>query len=234
MQAPWPSHPMTFTKPPRRPRNTNRCPPSGSCCSTASACAASVVNPLRMSATPAASQPRVSAGTGIKPSAPGSAAPAPRDHARCIIPAAHAHQMPAHKLDLDVFLGDRSCHWCLFLRDDLHRQKARPLRQTGRCRRVRPIPRIAPLFEDQVGIHGVEQRHLINRQTRCRRREADPPLLLIHPKPLRPTRHAITIVSIVDGGHYPELSAGGSAVSARLLLNHAPRRFHAVGCGFGH
>jgi len=48
----------------------------------------------------------------------------------------------------------------------------------------------------------------------CRRRrlEADRPLLLIRPKPLRPTRHAITMVSTIDGGHYPALSARGRAV----------------------
>ena len=44
------------------------------------ACAASAVNPLRMSVAPAASQTRVFAGTGITPSRPASAAPEPRDH----------------------------------------------------------------------------------------------------------------------------------------------------------
>jgi hypothetical protein len=38
------------------------------------------VNPLRMSVTPAASQTRVLAGTGIKPTALGSAAPRLQDH----------------------------------------------------------------------------------------------------------------------------------------------------------
>ena len=80
MHAPWPSHQITFTRSPRRPRKTNRCPANGSCFSTASACAASAVNPLRMSVAPAASQTRVFAGTGITPSRPGSAAPEPRDH----------------------------------------------------------------------------------------------------------------------------------------------------------
>ncbi len=67
---------------PRRPRKTKRCPANGSCFNTASACAASAVNPLRMSVTPAASQTRVFAGTGITPIAPGSAEPALRDHTR--------------------------------------------------------------------------------------------------------------------------------------------------------
>ena len=80
MQAPWPSHQMTFTRSPRRPRKTKRCPPKGSCFSTASACAAKEAKPLRMSVTPAASQTRVLAGTGITPKVPGSAAPAPQDH----------------------------------------------------------------------------------------------------------------------------------------------------------
>jgi hypothetical protein len=39
-------------------------------------------NSLRMSVTSAASQTRVLAGNGITPSAPGSTAPAPRDHTR--------------------------------------------------------------------------------------------------------------------------------------------------------
>jgi hypothetical protein len=32
MQAPWPSHQITLTRSPRRPRKTNRCPPNGFCC----------------------------------------------------------------------------------------------------------------------------------------------------------------------------------------------------------
>lgn len=75
MQAPWPSHQMTLTRSPRRPRKTNRCPVKGSCFSTASACAAKAAKPLRMSVTPAASQTRVVAGTGIKPTVPGSGGP---------------------------------------------------------------------------------------------------------------------------------------------------------------
>jgi len=47
---------------------------------TVLACAASAVNPLRMSVTPAASQTRVFAGTGITPKAPGSVAPRLQDH----------------------------------------------------------------------------------------------------------------------------------------------------------
>ena len=80
MQAPWPSHQMTLTRSPRRPRKTNRCPANGSCFSTASACAASAAKPLRMSVTPAASQTRVLAGTGITLSDPVSDAPRLQDH----------------------------------------------------------------------------------------------------------------------------------------------------------
>ena len=71
---------VTFTRSPRRPLNTNRCPAKRSCFTTASACAASPVNPLRMSVALAASQTRVLAGTGITASGPGSGAPMPRDH----------------------------------------------------------------------------------------------------------------------------------------------------------
>ena len=77
--APCPSHQMILIKSPRRPRKTNMWPVNGSCFSVCSACAASVVNPRRMSVTPAASQTRVFAGTGITPTCHGSAAPAPRD-----------------------------------------------------------------------------------------------------------------------------------------------------------
>lgn len=59
-------------------RKTNICPANGSCFSTVSAWAASVVNPRRMSVTPAASHTRVFTGTGIR-TGPGSAGPAPRD-----------------------------------------------------------------------------------------------------------------------------------------------------------
>src|SRR5690606_32745466 len=38
------------------------------------------------------------------------------------------------------------------------------------------------------------------------------PLLLIRPEPLCPTRHAITIVSTINSGHYPALSCRGRAV----------------------
>lgn len=67
--APWLSHQIILSRSPRRPRNTNRWPEYGSSSKTFSACAASVLNPRRMSVTPAASQTRVSDGTGIKASA---------------------------------------------------------------------------------------------------------------------------------------------------------------------
>src|SRR5690606_28871559 len=57
--APWASHQMIFNRSPRRPRNTNRWPEYGSSARTFSACAASVLNPRRISVTPAASQTRV-------------------------------------------------------------------------------------------------------------------------------------------------------------------------------
>jgi hypothetical protein len=129
-----------------------------------------------------------------------------------LLPWHRGHLTERYGLLMLIVLGDRRRSRCPRLRDDLHRQKARTLRQTRRWHRVRRIARIAPPFEDQVGIHRVAQRHLRNRHTRCRRLKADRPLLLIRPKPLRPTRHAITIVSTIDSGHYPALSARGSAV----------------------
>ena len=53
-----------------------------SCFSVCSAWAANVVNPRRMSVTPAASQTRVFAGTGIMQKGPGSDGPRLRDHNR--------------------------------------------------------------------------------------------------------------------------------------------------------
>ncbi len=73
------SHQITFTRSPRRPRKTKRCPANGSCCSVASAWAASAAKPRRMSVTPAASQTLVVAGTGITRTGPGSTGPVPRD-----------------------------------------------------------------------------------------------------------------------------------------------------------
>ena len=71
---------------------------------------------------------------------------------------------------------------------------------------------IAQPFEDQVRVHRVAKRHLRNRNAGRSRLQADRPLLLIRPKPPRPSRHAITIVSTIVGGHYPPLSPGGRAV----------------------
>ena len=44
------------------------------------------------------------------------------------------------------------------------------------------------------------------------RLETDRPLLLVRPEPLRPTRQVITVVSTINGGHYPPLSPRGRAV----------------------
>lgn len=55
-------------------------------------------------------------------------------------------------------------------------------------------------------------RHLRHRNARRRRLQADRPLLFIRPKPSRPTRHAITIVSTILGGHYPAPASRGRAV----------------------
>ncbi len=78
--------------------------------------------PSRMSVTPAASQTRVLAGTGITPSGPDQ----PRQRIR-IVAAADPHPVPARKLDLDVALGGRHGRGCPCLRDNLHGQKARLL-----------------------------------------------------------------------------------------------------------
>lgn len=71
--APWLSHQMIFSKSPRRPRNTNRWPQNGSAASVFSAWAASVLNPRRISVTPAANHTRVLDGTGIKTPIPSAA-----------------------------------------------------------------------------------------------------------------------------------------------------------------
>ena len=71
-------------------------PVNGSCFNVCSACAASVVNPRRMSVTPAASQPRVLAGTGITPTNP--------DQSRQrlgIVGAQDPQPVPAGNVDLD-------------------------------------------------------------------------------------------------------------------------------------
>ena len=65
-QAPWLSHQMIFSRSPRRPRNTNKWPQNGSAASVFSAWAESVLNPRRISVTPAANHTRVFEGTGIK------------------------------------------------------------------------------------------------------------------------------------------------------------------------
>jgi hypothetical protein len=129
-----------------------------------------------------------------------------------IIPAADAHPVNASQVDLDVVPGGRCRRSRPRLRDNLYGQKARLLRPGQSQARVRRITGIAQPLEDQIGIHSVAPRHLCHRNTRRSRLETDRPLLLVGPKPLRPTRHAITIVSTIDGGHYPPLSARGRAV----------------------
>lgn len=75
--ASWLFHQIILSRSPRRPRNTNRWPLNGSCAKVFSPCAASVLNPRRISVTPAASQTFVLEGTGITRSAPSIAAPIP-------------------------------------------------------------------------------------------------------------------------------------------------------------
>ena len=99
------------------------------------------------------------------------------------------------------------------VRDDLYGQKPRLLCWGRNRGRVGRITRIAQPLEDQVRVHRITPRHLCHRNTRRSSLEADRTLLLIRPKPLRPTRHVITIVSTINGGHYPALSARGSAVT---------------------
>ena len=75
-----------------------------------------------------------------------------------------------------------------------------------------PAGQARPLLENQVGIDRVAPCHLRNRNTRRSRLATDRPLLLIRPKPLRPTRHACTLVSTIVGGHYPAPADRGRAV----------------------
>src|SRR5690606_28939278 len=72
-----------------------------------------------------------------------------------------------------------------------------------RCHILSPLKR-ASLSEDRNETGTGPRRH---------RLETDRALLLIRPQPLRPTRHAITIESTIDGGHYPALSPRGRAVT---------------------
>ncbi len=110
------------------------------------------------------------------------------------------------------------------LRDNLHRQKVRLHRRHRHSCWVRRITGIAQPFEDQIRVHRVAPRHLGNRNTRRSRLQADRPLLVIRPEPPRPTRHTITIVSTIDGGHYPHLSPRGRAVRPDAYgASHRPR-----------
>src|SRR6202022_3550520 len=63
--SPSPLHHSTLSKSPRLPRNTNTCPEYGSCSRTVCPLAARLLNPERMSVTPAASHTRVPAGRPI-------------------------------------------------------------------------------------------------------------------------------------------------------------------------
>ena len=65
------------------------------------------------------------------------------------------------------------------------------------CRGLRRVAGVAQPLEDQVGIHRVTLRHPRNRRARCRRLQTDRPLLLVRPKPLRPTRYHALIVSTI-------------------------------------
>jgi hypothetical protein len=67
--------------------------------------------------------------------------------------------MPACQLNLDVVVGRCGDRGHLHRLDDLQRQKARTLQQIARWRRVWRIALVAPSLEDQIGIHGVIQRH---------------------------------------------------------------------------
>lgn len=129
--------------------------------------------------------------------------------------------MPALQLDLDEVLGGRCCWGRPDLRDDLYGQKARLLWRGQSRGGVRREPGIAQPREDQIRVHRVAPRHLGHRNTRRSCLEADRPLLIIRPKPLRPTRHAITIVSTIDSGHYPALSPCGRAVRPDGYLENA-------------
>src|SRR5690606_693775 len=135
----------------------------------------------------------------------------PRQRLR-IIAAADPHPVTARQLDLDVVLGGRCRRSRPGLRDDLYGQKPRLLCWARNRGGVRRITGIAQPLEDQVRVHRVAPRHLSHGNARRRRLETDRTLLLIRPKSLRPTRHAITIVSAIYGGHDPPLSTRGSAV----------------------
>ena len=99
----------------------------------------------------------------------------------------------------------------LRLRDDLHQQKAQSRFVSSRPR-LGPILGVAQPLEDQVGVHCIAARYMRNGNARRRRLQADRTLLLSRPKPSRPPRHAWTVVSTIDGGHYPALSCRGGAV----------------------
>ena len=74
------------------------------------------------------------------------------------------------------------------------------------------IKGIAQPFEDQVRVHRVAPRHLSHGNARRRRLQADRPLLPVRSTPLHPTRHAVTILSTIVGGHDQPLSPRGRAV----------------------
>lgn len=160
------AHPSTLTISPRRPRNPKGCPANGPCFNTAAACAAKAANPFRMSVTPAASQTQA------------LAVPRLPDH-RCRRCASGAR-----KLDLDMSIGCRSCHWSLRLCHDLHWQEAHNIGPVGIGK-----PGIAEPGNDQIGVPVLSPGNLAHRHTGHPRLPADHPLPVARPDPaLRPLR----------------------------------------------
>ncbi|SCY54262.1 hypothetical protein SAMN05660710_01900 [Paracoccus tibetensis] len=157
---------MILIKSPRRPRKTKICPANGSCFSTVSACAASVVNPRRMSVTPAASHTRVFCRDWDHPdrprisraSASGSKAPLIRSRwppavSISIMPAAGTGPAAARL---------SSCMGRSTISTGRKRAVSGSAGGSGAYRGSRP-------HEDQVGGHCVALRHLRNRHAGCRR-----------------------------------------------------------------
>ena len=119
--------------------------------------------------------------------------------------------MPTCKLDLNLTaIAGAPLVLAVDVGHNLDRQETGCIR--GGVGLARRKARIAQPSKNQVGIHRKPPRHLRYRNVRRRRLQADRPLLIVRPKPLHPTRHAITIVSTIDRGHYPALSARGRAV----------------------
>ena len=165
-----------------------RCPANGSCCSVASAWAASAVKLRRMSVTPAASQTFVALGTGITRIPPDQ--PCKRIG---IVSAADPHPVAARDVDLDRAaarasgIARRRSIFSNRVVDDLNGKKAGTFLWNGV--RARRKLRVTQPFEDDVRIQRVAPRHLRHGYIGRRRLEADRPLLLDGPKTLGSTRH---------------------------------------------